>query len=116
MGQCGYTGALVGKPPEPQAVQKAHNGGEGNQFGNWVNRWPSDMPWDAVADRLGGWPSAIASATAFAAVDFLAVLSVQAEAPPAFGWSPAREMAGQGIACFASGLAGSAPIGGSLSR
>merc|ERR1712193_548187 len=43
-------------------------------------------------------------------------ISVEAEKPPEGGWSAFRELAGQGVACFTSGMAGSAPVGGSLSR
>eukprot|EP00435_Cladocopium_sp_Y103_P056411 s1173_g19.t1 len=54
---------------------------------------------DATVARLGGWPMAILSAVAFAFVDYLAIISVEAERPAPGGSRPSREMAGQGFAC-----------------
>lgn len=119
--QCSYAGSLVGKPPAPEKGTESEGAGDalgpvGGVLLSWVNGLPWEMPWAELAAQLGGWPKALVSAGAFAAVDFLAIISVQAEAPPAWGWSPARELSGQGIGCIVSGMAGSAPVGGSLSR
>merc|ERR1712232_340996 len=69
-------------------------------FNNLVRQWP----WD------------IATATAFAGVNFLAIVSCLDACPPPGGWGPNHELAGQGAGCVVSGMLGSAPIGGSLSR
>ena len=74
------------------------------------------MPLDDTVARLGGWPAALMSCVAFAFVDYLAIISVEAERPTPGGSRPSREMAGQGLGCIASGMGGSAPIGGSLTR
>mmetsp|Transcript_102 Transcript_102/g.361 ORF Transcript_102/g.361 Transcript_102/m.361 type:complete len:464 (+) Transcript_102:76-1467(+) len=111
-----YKGDIVGVAPHaPNADSKA----AGDAFAmltSWVRRWPWELPLSEMADRLGGWPWAIVSAVAFAGVDFLAIISVEAEKPPPGGWSPARELTGQGVGCVVSGMSGSAPVGGSLSR
>jgi MFS superfamily sulfate permease-like transporter len=126
----GYTGDVVGRPPEPTVPTADLNediadlgnghmawavGLEGIVFG-WVRSWPWTMAWAQTVERLGGWMSACISAMGFAAVDFLAIVSIQAEVAPSGDWSTARELAGQGIACIVSGIAGGGPVGGSLSR
>lgn len=110
----GYTGDVVGTAPAPAPPAGASSAAA--ILTGWVQRWPWEMPLADVAERLGGWHWAIFSAVTFAGVDFLAVISVEAERPPPGGWSPPRELAGQGVACIVSGMSGSAPIGGSLSR
>lgn len=76
----------------------------------WLRTWPWEMPWSELVSYLGGWPSALCSATIFALVDFMQIVSVVDEGPYS------RELAGQGVGCIVSGMAGSAPVGGSLSR
>lgn len=114
---CGYQGGVVGAlppSPAPEASASSADGGPAamvvGALTGWVRRAPWEMPWAELAERLGGWPWAVGSATAFAAVNFLAIVSV-VEAGPL-----GREMFGQGIGCVISGMAGSAPVGGSLSR
>lgn len=114
----GYTGDVVGRPPEPTEDLSEHTADWSLQalvFG-WVRSWPWTMAWAQTVERLGGWTSACTSAMTFAAVDFLAIVSIQAEVCPSGDWSTARELAGQGIACIVSGIAGGGPVGGSLSR
>lgn len=82
----------------------------------WVRSWPWTMAWARTVEQLGGWMSACVSAIGFAAVDFLAIISIQAEMVPSGDWGVSRELAGQGIACIVSGIAGGGPVGGSLSR
>mmetsp|Transcript_43178 Transcript_43178/g.101500 ORF Transcript_43178/g.101500 Transcript_43178/m.101500 type:complete len:455 (+) Transcript_43178:113-1477(+) len=103
-----YSGDTVGRVPASKS-EPLNFDDPVRLMTSWVRRWPWDMPWNELADRLGGWPYAIASAAAFAAVDFLAILSVVPSAP-------AKELVGQGVGCVVSGMVGSAPIGGSLSR
>jgi len=105
---CGFAGDVVGVPPSAPADAAPVADGLFGLFG-WVRRWPWEMPWGELFERLGGLPSALVSATAFACVDFLAIISVVPE-------GPANELAGQGVGCVVSGMVGSAPIGGSLSR
>mmetsp|Transcript_106916 Transcript_106916/g.238590 ORF Transcript_106916/g.238590 Transcript_106916/m.238590 type:complete len:466 (+) Transcript_106916:98-1495(+) len=112
----GYSGEVVGKPPAAPPKAGGEDSGLAAALTSWVRLWPWEMPIAEVVERLGGWGWAVVSALAFAAVDFLAIISVEAERPPPGGWSPARELAGQGLGCLASGMAGSAPVGGSLSR
>eukprot|EP00747_Dinoflagellata_sp_TGD_P118467 gnl/TRDRNA2_/TRDRNA2_172822_c0_seq3.p1 gnl/TRDRNA2_/TRDRNA2_172822_c0~~gnl/TRDRNA2_/TRDRNA2_172822_c0_seq3.p1 ORF type:complete len:414 (+),score=45.80 gnl/TRDRNA2_/TRDRNA2_172822_c0_seq3:176-1243(+) len=109
---CGYSGAVVGMPP----VQPEGSSMGVNPITSWISCWPWQMPWAETAERLGGWAFAIPSAVIFAGVNFLAIMSVEAEKAPPGGWSPARELAGQGVGCIVSGMSGSAPVGGSLSR
>ncbi|CAJ1327943.1 unnamed protein product [Effrenium voratum] len=109
-----YPGDVVGLPPPGSEMHIT--GDIAVDLTSWVHRWPWDMPIDATVARLGGWPFAVLSAVAFAFVDYLAILSVEAERPAPGGSNPSREMVGQGVACIASGMAGSAPIGGSLTR
>merc|ERR1711879_748356 len=106
----GYTGDVVGVPPTaaPQDSSNA-SGGVAGLLTGWVRLWPWQMPWDQLFERLGGVHWAILSAFAFACVDFLAIISVVPDGPP-------NELAGQGVGCVVSGMVGSAPIGGSLSR
>jgi len=112
----GYTGDIVGVAPTPPSTGDSEDFNPLALVTNWVRRWPWELPVAEVANRLGGWHAVLISTVAFSAVDFLAIISVEAEKPPPGGWSPARELAGQGIGCMVSGMAGSAPIGGSLSR
>lgn len=112
----GYGGDVVGVAPAPPAKDGGADVGLAAMATSWARRMPWELPFADVAERLGGWPWVVISATAFAAVDFLAIISVEAEKPPPGGWSPARELAGQGLGCVISGMAGSAPVGGSLSR
>jgi len=114
-----YDGSIVGLPPEvPTSGDRATDLASLllDAAAGWVWKWPWDLPFAAVVDRLSGWITATATVFAFAAVDFLAIISVEDAAPPKGGWSPTREMAGQGVASLASGIAGSGPVGGSLSR
>jgi len=106
----GYTGDVVGVAPtaEPQDAGKASEG-VASMLTGWVRLWPWQMPWGQLFERLGGFHWAIVSALAFACVDFLAIISVVPD-------GPANELAGQGVGCIVSGMLGSAPIGGSLSR
>lgn len=115
----GYQGGIVGTMPASASLPDASNENEGYDevaaqalrlLTFWVRRWPWEMPWQELAARLGGWPWAVASAVAFAGVDFLAIVSVVDSGPLG------QEMYGQGVGCIVSGMAGSAPIGGSLSR
>merc|ERR1712039_198863 len=62
-----------------------------------------------MGERFGGVHWAIFSALSYASVDYLAIISVVPDAP-------SNELAGQGVGCICSGMLGSAPIGGSLSR
>lgn len=103
----GYAGDVVGLPPAAPAA--ADGAGPPGPLLGWLRRWPWEMPWGELLGRLGGAHWALLSAAAFAAVDFLAIISVVPE-------GPANELAGQGIGCIVSGMAGSAPVGGSLSR
>lgn len=107
--QFGYSGSVVGMPPV--APNQASSSSIDLQWmlSAWVRQWPWEMPWVELFDRLGGIPMAVGSAIVFASVDFLAILSVVDAAP-------ASELLGQGVACVVSGMAGAAPIGGSLSR
>mmetsp|Transcript_51563 Transcript_51563/g.116216 ORF Transcript_51563/g.116216 Transcript_51563/m.116216 type:complete len:453 (-) Transcript_51563:30-1388(-) len=104
----GYSGDVVGEVPA--STTSAVNVDDPlSLLTSWVRRWPWDMPWGELAERLGGWPLALVSASAFAAVDYLAIMSVLPAAP-------AKELVGQGVGCIVSGMVGAAPIGGSLSR
>lgn len=105
----GYTGDIVGKPPvaPPSTTETTKSGLD--MLTGWVRLLPWDMPWAELIERLGGLHMAIIAATAYACVDFLAIISVVPDGPP-------QELAGQGVACVVSGMVGSAPIGGSLSR
>merc|ERR1712137_1236471 len=67
------------------------------------------MPWAELFERLGGVHWAVFSAVSYASVNYLAIISVVPDAP-------SNELAGQGVGCICSGMLGSAPIGGSLSR
>jgi len=109
-----YQGDIVGLPPPGSELHITGN--LKTDLTSWVHQWPSEMPIDATVERLGGWHLAILSAVAFAFVDYLAIISVEAERPAPGGSRPSREMAGQGLACIASGMGGSAPVGGSLTR
>lgn len=109
-----YQGDVVGLPPPGSELHITGN--LQADLTSWVHQWPWEMPIDATVARLGGWPMAILSAVAFAFVDYLAIISVEAERPAPGGSRPSREMAGQGFACIASGMGGSAPVGGSLTR
>jgi len=114
----GYAGDIVGKPPqstEDLSEDTAHWSLQALMFG-WVRSWPWTMAWARTVEQLGGWMSACVSAIGFAAVDFLAIISIQAEMVPSGDWGVSRELAGQGIACIVSGIAGGGPVGGSLSR
>lgn len=105
-----YRGGKVGKPPG--------GGGASDSLGDilaaatvgWVRQSPAQMPWGVLAGHFGGWFWAISSAFLFAAVNFLAIVSVVDQG------SLEREMVGQGVGCVISGMAGSAPVGGSLSK
>jgi len=104
-----YQGSVVGKVPSK------NDGGSFtdmavNLAGGWVRQMPWEMPWAALMERLGGVIPALLSAAAFASVDFLGIVSVADNVPLG------RELFGQGIGCLVSGVAGSAPVGGSLSR
>jgi MFS superfamily sulfate permease-like transporter len=103
-----YTGEIVGVPP---AAPDKKDGGMNVQtlLTSWVRRLPWEMPWGDLFARFGGAHWAVINALAFACVDFLAIISVVPE-------GPANELAGQGVGCIVSGMVGSAPIGGSLSR
>lgn len=109
-----YSGDVVGRPPPGSELRIT--GELGADLTSWVHQWPWEMPLDETVNRLGGWPLAVMSAVAFAFVDYLAIISVEAERPAPGGSRPNREMAGQGLGCIASGMGGSAPIGGSLTR
>jgi len=114
----GYAGDVVGRPPQSTEDLNEHTADWSLQalvFG-WVRSWPWTMAWAQTVEQLGGWMSACISAVGFAAVDFLAIISIQAEVAPSGNWSISRELAGQGIACIVSGIAGGGPVGGSLSR
>ncbi|CAK0790476.1 unnamed protein product [Prorocentrum cordatum] len=102
--------------PAPAKADSSAGAGALGLLVVWVRRWPWEMPLAALVERLGGLASTILSATAFAAINFLAIISVEAEKPPPGGWVPSVELSGQGVACVVSGMAGSAPAGGSLSR
>eukprot|EP00439_Symbiodinium_sp_Y106_P028026 s1835_g3.t1 len=110
-----YQGDVVGEPPRGA---KHHSFLEDPTvvLTSWIRQYPWDMPIAETVQRLGGWPYAVLSAVAFAGVDYLAIISVEAERPAPGGSRPTRELAGQGIGCIASGMAGSAPVGGSLTR
>jgi SulP family sulfate permease len=71
-----------------------------------------------VADRMGGYPLLIITATLFAAVNFLSIVGIASgfESEEGIGWSPPRELAAQGVSCLVAGMVGSAPVSGSLSR
>eukprot|EP00927_Polykrikos_kofoidii_P042562 TRINITY_DN3656_c0_g1_i1.p1 TRINITY_DN3656_c0_g1~~TRINITY_DN3656_c0_g1_i1.p1 ORF type:complete len:452 (-),score=69.87 TRINITY_DN3656_c0_g1_i1:294-1649(-) len=103
-----YRGDTVGAPPA-QPTGQASDFDFAAILTGWVRQWPWDMPWATLFDRLGGVHWALVSTAAFAAVDFLAIISVVPE-------GPSNELAGQGVGCVVSGMVGSAPIGGSLSR
>lgn len=105
----GYAGDVVGAPPALPADDVASEFDVSRLLTGWVRQWPWDMPWTVLIERLGGLHWAVVSAVAFASVDFLAIISVVPE-------GPANELAGQGVGCVVSGMVGSAPIGGSLSR
>lgn len=107
-----YSGSVVGKnAPIPVSTMGTDEGFVFAQIlTGWIRQFPWDMPWDVLTDRLGGWTATMVSSFVFAGVNFLAIVSVVESGPLA------REMTGQGIACIASGLAGNAPAGGSLSR
>eukprot|EP00913_Durusdinium_trenchii_P029278 g27445.t1 len=123
-----YSGDVVGRPPPGSELRIT--GELGADLTSWVHQWPWEMPLEpragrsdllqrsdgSTVNRLGGWPLAVMSAVAFAFVDYLAIISVEAERPAPGGSRPNREMAGQGLGCIASGMGGSAPIGGSLTR
>jgi len=114
----GYAGDVVGQPPQPTEELNepiAEWSLQALVFG-WVRSWPWTMAWEQTVEQLGGWMSACISAIGFAAVDFLAIVSIQAEMAPSGDWNTARELAGQGIASIVSGIAGGGPVGGSLSR
>eukprot|EP00929_Paragymnodinium_shiwhaense_P105749 TRINITY_DN70811_c0_g1_i1.p1 TRINITY_DN70811_c0_g1~~TRINITY_DN70811_c0_g1_i1.p1 ORF type:complete len:498 (-),score=92.62 TRINITY_DN70811_c0_g1_i1:427-1920(-) len=125
----GYSGDMVGMPPAGDISPLSNT-----DFGissllrrddpqlfnmlssTFVRKLPWEMPWSVLFQRLGGVVPALFSATGFAAVNFLAIIACNDACPPPDGWSPARELAGQGVACMVSGMLGSAPVGGSLSR
>ncbi|CAE8646112.1 unnamed protein product, partial [Polarella glacialis] len=99
----GYTGSIVGAPPVPVAsASAAEAGGLLQMLTSWVIHWPWELPFQQLASWMGGWHWAFLSSITFAAVDFLAIISVEAERPPPGGWSPGRELGGQGVACLAS--------------
>lgn len=102
-------GSVVGVSPAAPATQIIDDVGLAPMLTSWVRQWPWEMPWAELFSCLGGVHIAVISATAFATVDFLAILSVVPS-------GPASELFGQGFACVVSGMVGAAPIGGSLSR
>lgn len=104
----GYAGDVVGALPKAPPVVVDPDNTWGLTAG-WVRRWPWDMPWAELVEHLGGLPSAVVLGFIFAIVDFLAIVSVVPD-------SPSNELVGQGVACLVSGMVGSAPVGGSLSR
>eukprot|EP00933_Yihiella_yeosuensis_P040049 TRINITY_DN34272_c0_g1_i1.p1 TRINITY_DN34272_c0_g1~~TRINITY_DN34272_c0_g1_i1.p1 ORF type:complete len:459 (-),score=61.27 TRINITY_DN34272_c0_g1_i1:428-1804(-) len=105
-----YSGAVVGVPPtSSKTVQGDAAFDLLSLASSWVRLWPWEMPWAELVERLGGLPFALGTALAFSCVDFLGIISVVPD-------SPANELAGQGVGCVLSGMCGSAPIGGSLSR
>jgi SulP family sulfate permease len=71
-----------------------------------------------IAERFGGYPFLIISATLFAAVNFLSIMGIASgfEADNGIEWSASRECISQGVACGAAALVGSAPVSGSMSR
>lgn len=108
-----YSGDIVGAPA---STGSSFEFNAKSVLLSWIHLLPWEMPYAAVVAQIGGWPQALFSCIAFAGVDFLAIVSVEAQAPPANGWSATKEMLGQGIGCVVSGMAGGAPVGGSLSR
>ncbi|OLP90393.1 hypothetical protein AK812_SmicGene28048 [Symbiodinium microadriaticum] len=108
-GKDGYQGDVVGEPP--RGAKQRYT----DQLDPTISMGHANRTAETV-QRLGGWPYAVLSAVAFAGVDYLAIISVEAERPAPGGSRPTRELAGQGIGCIASGMAGSAPVGGSLTR
>lgn len=72
-----------------------------------------------LLDRFGGSLIRLtASATAYAAVNFLSIVGIASgfESEDGISWSARRELASQGVACLAAASVGSAPVSGSLSR
>ncbi|KAJ1445439.1 sulfate transporter family-domain-containing protein [Pelagophyceae sp. CCMP2097] len=108
----GYDGAVVGAPPASQQtglLPPLHQAAllDGKTWARLLRMCFGDS-----------WLRLAFAAVAFAAVDFLQVVSVCAsfEADDGVQWSPDRELGAQGVACVASGLAGGGPVGASLSR
>jgi MFS superfamily sulfate permease-like transporter len=80
---------------------------------------PKDIMSAPVVDRFGGsYIALIISASLFAAVNFLSIMSIASgfEADNGIAWSPPRELIAQGVACGVAGMTGSAPVSGSMSR
>ena len=72
-----------------------------------------------VLDQFNGsYVKLIISASLFAAVNFLSIMGIASgfEAENGIKWSAPRELIAQGFACGVAGIAGSAPVSGSMSR
>ena len=83
------------------------------------------LDWRSIRDAplleaafAGSIVSCAMSCLLFAAVNFLSIMGIASgfETENGIPWSPAREMAAQGVSCLAAAAVGSAPVSGSLSR
>ena len=110
-----YEGGVVGEIPQmdPDAGLKIGN------FTLPVEILDYQKVLDApIEERFGGFPIMLASATLFAAVNFLSIMGIASgfESENGIEWSAPREMISQGAACGMAALVGSAPVSGSMSR
>jgi MFS superfamily sulfate permease-like transporter len=110
-----YEGGIVGEIPamDPDAGLKI--GG----FTVPVEMLDYQKVLDApIAECFGGFPIMFASATLFAAVNFLSIMGIASgfEAEDGIAWSAPRELLSQATACWMAALVGSAPVSGSMSR
>lgn len=71
-----------------------------------------------IVQQFGGYPLLFASASIFAAVNFLSIMGIASgfEAENDIPWSAPRELIAQGVSCGAAAIVGSAPVSGSMSR
>mmetsp|Transcript_8789 Transcript_8789/g.12480 ORF Transcript_8789/g.12480 Transcript_8789/m.12480 type:complete len:468 (+) Transcript_8789:46-1449(+) len=73
---------------------------------------------DIVGQFGGSYVALIVTATLFAAVNFLSIMSIASgfETENGIAWSAPRELISQGVACGVAGFTGSAPVSASMSR
>mmetsp|Transcript_22344 Transcript_22344/g.27390 ORF Transcript_22344/g.27390 Transcript_22344/m.27390 type:complete len:465 (-) Transcript_22344:1498-2892(-) len=111
-----YTGNVVGEIPQldPDAGIKLGPIKIPVEFLN-----PMDLLQAPLVERFGGsYVTLIITASLFAAVNFLSIMSIAStfEMENGIAWSAPRELVAQGAACGIAGLVGSAPVSGSMSR
>ena len=110
-----YPGGIVGEIPalDPDAGMKI--GGFTLPIELLDYQKVLDAP---IAERFGGYPMLLVSATLFAGVNFLSIMGIASifEADNGIAWSAPRELISQGVSCGVAAIVGSAPVSGSMSR